>query len=586
MGLPATSTIAYNGVIFPSPLTKLRISSRPEMDDAARTIKYVVYSVDLEAVLASGNAGTATTVAQYQQLLQQPAGRLQISNTGFFELDTQLFNADVRFGPHPTLLAWEPLGAHLAARVHWQCDVALSPCVLGELNVTYPGIPGGTAQLAAFNYVVEWELDTSGLSTRSVSGYLEAWLDRVGQSRLTSRTADDYRALINVPVPLGFRRTRQNYRLSPDRRRLDFAIADTEIDSENPLANGAVDMRMRHRLSSSMEKGFTEWDGEISGSIRMRPGVDQSLSWSIFVLAVRGRLKWALDHSESPPGASAASKGVILDGLSFEEDIFGREHSFSVRYRQWTKLETILTASGVWQPIPNASWGTWRASVETMWGPRGRLGMGYAPGQDVIVDLCGGEGNVQGEIVSAPTNANPPAEQPLGFPCPPKERSWLEYEGHVIVRHTRNVLYHHLLKPGAAIDLENRGLLPGDDVQKGLPPLDAQAFNMQVPVALGATIWLYGRAKRIGFDIPRPEIKQVPGTSFEVRHGVGGSFSSRQIGRYGSCKVFEAKWRLPFTLFGAPSDLRVPVPPNHQIGDVISVVPEPTPPPQTEPITQ
>ena len=586
MGLPATSTVAYNGITFPSPLTHLRISSRSVFDDAQRTIKYVSYTLELEAVLASGNAGTSFTVAAYQQKLQEPGRRLTVSNTGFFEVDTQLFNADVEFGPKPRLLSWEPLGAHLAARVFWVCEFAISPCVLGELNVSYPGIPGGTGQLAAFNYVVGYSISADGLSARSVTGFLETWLDRINGSRLTSRTADDYRFLIKPTVPLGFRRVRQEFTLSQDRRRLDFAIVDEEIDSDRPLAGGAVQMQVRQRVGADAEKkgGMNVWDGEFTGTIKIDRGRSQSDAWVIFLITIRERLKWIKDHS-------FAGGGVMLLGLEFDEEIFGRTASFALRYRQFTTLDGILEASGLWQSVPGTDWGLYRTSLQQAWSERGHAQLRYNPGQDVIIDLCGGEGNVQEESYALPPAQPPlpPPRQALGVSCPPREASFIDYDNRLMTRWSRKTMIHQMLKtgtipaevgaPGAFADNANRAKFPSmvanDKIfQKGLPTF--------------VEVVMMGRAVRFGYPIPRPRFHDVPlpGLPDVVFHESSerDTFSQRVIGKSGDCKIYEAHWRMSYFVEGDMTGKLIPIAPNHQVGGTFIVDEEPLAIPLPEPI--
>lgn len=558
MPLPAVSQISYNGFTFPTPMVKSRVRIEPKWDDADRTISYNVYTLEVEAIIAGDALAVGQTLTGIRQLLTKPAGLLIIADTGLGSPAEVIVNltingtdADVMWGPKPRLLTWEPIGSNLAVRIVWVCQFAKSDCVLiAPVN-----------QFSALNYETRWGINGAGLTRRTISGFAEIPINRAGSGvRIVSRAADQIRAQIQPTVPLGFKRTSQDWILSANRTKLSFTITDEEIASDNPYFPGVHEIEIEHNVAASISTtlGLNRWQGRFSGTILLDKFQSKDAAWLMFLFVIRQRFLKMIEFEET----------VLLTGLEFNEQIFGKRVRFSLSYLHTTDLNDILSRSGLFQPVSGTSWGQYRASLEnTAWSQRGHAGLRFQPGLDVIVDLCGGTGQLLAEDANQGL-ASQPREQLLGVPCPDPEHSWFLYDANIAVSAEHGTISHTLMRDSTLALEAQIGLKSGDLQQRAWPPelrSSPNHFALQQSAGPTALIMFTGRAIRVGKKIPRPKLT-IPGVSIAPRPRFY-LFDQKVLGHLGrGCPIHEARWWIEYDVDGPINRDDIPSVPNHAIG--------------------
>jgi hypothetical protein len=204
------------------------------MDEAQRTTVYVEHSLEVEGyVVPNVVTGTTDTVlSTARKLLTAQGGALDYSDKGFGDLVVNVEAGgvrDVSWGPHPEILEWIPLGGDGVGtcKVVWRVTTRIPECT----SAVYAGAP------LALNYEQDFSIDEAGYTTVGTSGYIEIPMTRRTQTdRSLPDSADQYRERLQAAVPLGYRRNSQDYRLSKDKRRLDFSWRDEEIPAARQKA--------------------------------------------------------------------------------------------------------------------------------------------------------------------------------------------------------------------------------------------------------------------------------------------------------------------------------------------------------------
>jgi hypothetical protein len=583
--LPNGGTFSYNGVQFVA-LYRSRISSKPTFDQAHRAVTDIEHTLELEGYVTGQGAGATTdaVMTSLRRNLTVAGAPLVYRNKGFGDLivnSTALSPVkDVAWGPFPEVLEWVPLGGECyAARVKFRVVTRIPECV----GARYTFTP------MAFNYSQDFDIDADGFTTIRTTGYLEIPLTRAGGgSRLVLDTADRYREKVRPEVPLGFQRQSQSFKLSADKRRLDFTFVDVEQPAALP--DGVTHIQATHRVESDLKSGFRQWMITVEATITLARGLPKTDALAIFLLILASRTK-AEAWRQRGQGF-----GILPQRMVFEDDIFGRTARFSVTLKDLggLSIKEILNLSGIWTPIEGTDWTRWRTSLAPYTGVRGWAGAQALPVDDAILDLCGGAAQPtvpQGGNVKAGGNAsrpgggrNPVAVNPR-FPNAPSQppaadftqtvleglspdNSWVHYRTRIHygekahpVRHKPQLKNGQQAAAPGGVDATALDAL-ADVVGAGLKSvsgwLQAPADVVQQALTPSRVITLTGEAVRLGYRASLPALTSVGGVAVtEMERQV----SEEVVGSVGDLPIYGTTWSIDY-LLPAPISSNLPVSAN------------------------
>lgn len=547
------ATCSYNGISFLS-MYRSKVSFRPILDEAQRTTVYVEHSLDVEGYVQS-DSGTGTTLASIRKLLSACAGTLTYQDKGFGDLVVNTGSVwDVKWGPIPEVVDWVPLGGDgRAARVHWRCTTRIPECDAAKYKLA----------ILAFNWEISHDFDNDGYATENVSGYLEIPMTRTAQSnRNPPDSVDRYREQLEQSVPLGFHRRNQKYRISSDRRRIDFSWSDQEVS--DPLMPKTTKMDLEYTVRAPMP--YVKWTIGLSGSVTVARGVPKVEALTAFLKVWESRI-----------AVLRKTKGVtvIPTDIYISEQVFGRTSRFSygaLVTMPNAKPATFLLAAKVWFPVDGTDYGKWRTSLydAKQSQVRGYSGLKYKPEYDLIVDLCmtPGEDLVQ-ELVpippqqkTGPTDANLVNESSELRRVKP-ETSNLDYRMRTELLEEQNVMRHQPLptkKPqGDTTDNARRinATLDDADMRRQVGGIGASQGDMPDEVYQQASpparrFRLVGSSVRVGYRTPVPKVESLGGVTVteEGRH-----VTEEQIGAIGGTPIFRTAWLITYAVPRAPSAL-------------------------------
>lgn len=477
-------TISYNGVRFGSH-SKLKISTAFEMDSAGRTVTAHRHNMTVSAIVTPDDAeGLDPTMEDLRFLLSQAGGALVIDQTGFGSLyvNGTVGTSDLGFGPKPRVLEWAPIGNNLAAEVVWQCEFMTSPCP-----------DTADSGLMAFNYAVDYQINNKGYSTRTVSGALQIGMTRDG--RTIPDTADAYREQIRVDAPANFKRTNQNYSLSEDKRTLQFAITDTEIESPNAWPAGVTEIDVRHRVRwAKRGRARKLLPNSITANITLAPDQPRARAWEIFRQIFLQRIGVAQQNTGTP---------VILESLECIEDLYGTNLSFSIEYTITAELSTFFTLTQVLAPI-SIDWQAWKQTMLLTESLRGPADLSHQPSEDRIVDICD----------TSPTTAQP-YNQPfippiIGFQAycnqrPSPEFSYIRFDATITDETETNTFLVKTL--GAPSVTPNQ--FTSSDTSASIETVSSDALNLEIQGNPYMRFRWKGVAERVGYKIPKPHLTHI-----------------------------------------------------------------------------
>ena len=465
--------IYYNGVTFPTETETVEIQAKPMPDSAGRTVAYVHYAITLHAIVYyQGQAqSTDSTMESLRVLLQQYGGEFHYENVGFGNLTINVEGnnsgqgasgpaRDVLWGPKPQLLRWKPQG-QVAADVTWTVEVAIPECMSGTNNYQF-------AFLEAV-YQLEIDEDQSGYSTRTMSGHLRIPQTRasVGDRTLTDQ-ADAYRERINPPLQPGFRRVPGTFTLSEDKCRLDFVIKDIEVGPNYP-PQGVVEVSASHRLSTDKILGGI-WNGTLQATYELSRVRDRSQAFKAFYALWQDRVNQYKGKTFTADNQTFPVTPIMKHLEIGEPEIYGRKcAAFNLTYTLSCDLKTIVSASGLWRPVPGNNWSLWSTSLQTD-GPmavRGNAGLKFNLDGDIIVDLCVGLNQQSSLSTGAPSQ---PAVLSTMQPQPTSLSSWLAYQSTAWLERHDETVELKTLPPTQQAVLTGGGTVPiggGGGIQPG-----------------------------------------------------------------------------------------------------------------------
>lgn len=539
MFLNQLGTLSYNGYSFDG---SSKITAQIEMvqDEAQRTIIYQRQTFTIEATVADTDTGA--DMDDIKRRLGEQGRTLRVIQRGF--ADNLIVGPDgvpdLKFGPVPRIISWQPIGANRACEIVWEVVVHLPYC---------DNTAARRSGLLAFNYEANFAI-RKGHTVRTITGYLE-----IGQTRLGRRApdcADLYRKLVNPIAPDGFDR-QHNWTTSKDKCRLDFTIVDTQIVSKFAFPVGVSEASGRHRSSwSRNNRGATRLRNSINMDLEMVPGVSQSQAWAIFGNIVSQRINHA--KKQGLP--------VLLDELSVEEDIWGRASSFSVGWQILKSCAGCLPQhSGLWQPI-GTDWTRWRVSMSSIFDNRGVAQLGVGAG-DAIIDLCGDAGAT---MTLDSRNYTPDEPKPKYAPLykneiPPPQYSYLKFDNAIIPARSRPVQRQAYLQ-----STESAAELAGDDLAGRAPfafgPTGGTSDEIQEGGRSRYEVTMVGTATRAGYPVPRPSLESIGKQSTTE---TSCKMAQTVVGNWFGLPIYSAVWTAKYVVGNSPGQMKAQANPKEEV---------------------
>jgi len=607
----------YNGVVFP-PAVGARVQVEPVYESSGRVPKWWKHTLTLEFVITPqmsptldfGTGGTAVdkNTEVFKRALTVPGRTLKFTQKGFGMTDRVIVNAiastytvspdnDLNFGPKPELITWESIGSSRAVRVQWSVEFALAVCCFSDSNGDglCDGSPEGiwsegNPRFTEFNYSVSLGVDEEGWMTRSLIGTVEvpgvlvdggvpAGAAAVGAVPAFSRVIPltiVQNTITNLFIRLpGFHRTFQ-WDVSRDFRRLDFRITDSEIHSDNPYLNGVLKCQASHRMKSGMDKGFYQWECLIAGTFTIQPNIARWLAFSMFLTIVRSRLaavplsntemirEWNDTGTVSIPETVSTVASWIPGDIEIEEELYGREFSFSFSYTLYASWAQIIRASKMFYPIEDGNWGSWLTTqAPALSSGRGTSDLSVGGTSSIVVHCTDGvtpsnNNTIQGSLERLYL-ANLFQVQ-----CPPADQSWLDYKVWFEINNNANYVSHYKSWVTSASEmLEEVGAEAAEILKQAVGPnlysayrqlQNMSATNNHTVQATSHGKWhitMVGYAIRACYDIPVPNLTyyggQIPKLIAENINP-----NRKRLNGFGVLPVYATGWRKTYELAAPP----------------------------------
>ncbi|MEM4360031.1 MAG: hypothetical protein QXT45_05845 [Candidatus Bilamarchaeaceae archaeon] len=613
--------IEYNGFVFSGPRFRWTISVQPKMSEDGRTTIGNVYRLMVRYIATDDQDGVSAFIHDSPQksmwaargVLQEARTRLTkngrclvIYNMGFdISVNCPGMNTvynvwDTNYGPKCVDLQIRPIGNGLCSQLDWTCEWIIPECVVepgtghpdhktsgitdtGNLsNIGFPFTnPALHDYVESFSMTVGFSIDMYGLTSRVVSGNVVIPLNRASATGDGSETdlitvADHIRELIAPPIPVGFRRVRQEWNVSADCKSLSFTITDEELADRWPYPPGIVRLDLRH--SVQVDQVATVGDSHvrcnISGAIEIAKGYDLEIAFYRVILLAQSRIDRAIEANKVAAGPNDQSR-VMVTSISITEKLFGGIGvEFSIDYLIMKAVSAlrlgIVNATGLFKDFNNLDainldHKEWLLSlghnpdnnefaVNKPLHQRGLANLTYGFSNNPIVGPCDINNSLpafnDSDVVPVPQNGGS-----LGLTCPNTGFAYVEWDSNIEVVVDNVVVYHEPLKG------PNQGSGGGNEEDntvetsegESMTPIPYRSSNVpliteRVRNNSDMIIRLKGKASRIGAHPQIPErlnerYKQFkdliePTKNNKIRRSKGG--------RVGACPLFEAQWEINY----------------------------------------
>lgn len=569
--LPARGTCAYNSYTF-NGTAKTRMVGRPVKSRDGRTITHVDYTLTVEWFLYDQENGLscANQMILARRSLQAPRKRLQYLTNGFGDLDVNGADAakqDLRWGPQPSEVQYEVVGHGQIWKCIWYCTFSVSECSSLSLNAL---------SVMGFGYGAKWSFDETGYCTRTITGYVQT--PGYVRANGTWGTADDLRDLIQVQIPLGFRRAPREFTLSDDRTTLDFTITDVEIPAES-LPDGCTEADGMYDVSNMNPRDLSHWNGRFSCNYTVSPDRPRRDAWDAFWALVIDRIQWNITQNQQ---RGQGNNKPLLTSFRIGEGLYkgNRRMTFDLSFMFTADLKNMMIDSGMWRPVPHTDSRHWASSVGSILGNRGLSDLRFDAAGDIIINLCDVSANLR--TPNEPNNG--PVLHTEDAPGNPqmKTEGYIRYQNRIDLKTQSGYIATRLLTNSdarfnrsmtARTDSSGNPVLttdPSSSPPPGVPqndfpfvpptPTAADVESVQARVVPGQTARLRGYAVRVGKPAPPPKLLQVgdsPAIPSLQQH-----FDQMHVGFVMGVPMFYSEWNLPYSLpdvTGGRRDSRVPL---------------------------
>jgi hypothetical protein len=542
--LTQSGTITYNGYSLQGPRNSVQLEVEPVYDSSGRYVTHSKLRFSIDGWITSDTAGgssggsdTATHMTQIRGAWSQAGGALVITGFGFGDVNvnTSPDNRDVNFGPKPQPLEMRNVSDKCIV-IAWIIEAEIKICANG-------GISGIIGRMKEFVYNVRYSIKPNGCTVRTVEGHLEVFLNaaEVGGLRI-NETADDYRNLVEVPIPKGFYRSHpQEYKLSNDKQRLYFKVSDEEPESDNAYPPGVAFMHMESGITSDLfgqGGNFTIQEGFFTGEIQMAKPFPVSLAWERALLIMKERLVHAFNNNTSP----------LITYVSVSESLFERKVSFVVRYRLLSSsLDKLVSGSGMFLNLTTTKYQTYIQSMQLAWANRGVARLQHDATSELLPNSC-----VSNQRISIMDKV---AEYHLGgsvggifLRCPPKDTSYLLFDNLIgIEGDSQNITITQMpTSPQTSASQTAESPVMSAARSNNYVYLGNRGKSTQKVQSTGdgkfkKRIVVRGRAYRVGFTPEIPKLSKYLGQ----QAGFVAKESRQEItitSYYGECPIYAGTW--------------------------------------------
>jgi hypothetical protein len=568
MALSQVGTLSYNGITFDA-FHRSTARATPVWDEAGRTITHVEWQIDVVWPVQASGSALDTVMELYRTALMTPAQTLVYSNKGLstdFSVGPSGTFFDVEWGPKPLYLELVAWGDH-GGILKWGVSCKLPYCAS-----TSSGGSKYKNNIMAANYEVSYDIDEEGLTSLTTSGYIEVPNTRYktgDAGRPVTFSADSFRPQIRPEVPVGFQRVAPGrFKLSKDKRRLDFTFVDRELHF--PLPDNCVAADIEHTVEGDNFKGFQNWRGSITATITTAAGVTKATAFDRFMLVVASRLRKTPAKGDVAPRAQQIDESFIwLRGIGFREQVLTRQSSFFCRYEIInSSLTHILGVSKLWTPVTGTNFNSWKTSLDNgPWRARGNAGLAFGSTEDVIIDLCSTRkqppaGDPTQQPNAGQNDAGAKGKAAQGAQLVKPEASWVNFKMGVEMHVDGKVIRHKPLTGAAktsvkspVIDAFKTSKQQGATGKTTPQATSTVADGVQRVAGPSTNIVLYGYAERISYAVPVPSITSVGGQGVVLKNEYVNSYVSSAVG---GLPVNRTEWRLEYMVPLGPNALTTP----------------------------
>lgn len=503
------SAIEYNGFKFP-PATKSNAKMTPVYDDSGRVLKYMRLEIKVSFYLLHGmmlgtngsgannlysgsynyvNSHMPTSIQDadhttddemdyIRATLLQPCQLLRFESQGLGSVlvqDGSSTRRDVDNGPKPKLVTWKPL-TNKVCYVEWEVSTTFLPC---DTFATLPYV--------GFSYDANFTVSKEGLTTRRISGQIEIPLTRRPLTAVVEADVSDDFNFANIrndilaffPMLPRFHRT-QDYKVTTDRKYVQFTLTDTEINSEEAFGPGIVYGDVKITSANRKAMVLSQFDVTLGGTLHLAAGFPKSYALDeisrIFKKVFTDSyglgskfIEASADASDSehregsPTLAEMAQKSTAyLTNVSFTDNLFDRSVSFSIRWWLFTTLKTLFDATGMFVPLSRrpgdtfeayatrqqANWEEWKGKMVFAVEDGGFSGLSMNQDDDLIISICHQQTIPDAPAAKAPPEYEDPEVNEDGH-VPPGNRqaydSWMHFDSKFDLETKEHTTHHAML---------------------------------------------------------------------------------------------------------------------------------------------
>lgn len=531
-------TLSYGSVTF-SVMRNCTFRYEPRYLDSARRVIALDCYLSVVARVHGSDATSSTRTRTQSRMdslvdqLSQSGKRLIIQDIGLGgAIDTGSTTPDIDFGPRPRVISWRPIGGDLVGEVVWECHFTIPPkCASNSINA---------GEVMSFEYAIAYQTNNEGLLTRVITGHIGIVQFRNGLKIAANPEAAYDKIIFNCPQyfqPVTFSR-----QINHARNRIDFVCVHEEQTNE-AYPEGIIEADVDQDLEN-IPPGFINWQGTLSGTMRVAPGVAKKVAADKFFIIMFDVAKHLND--------AAGAKGIVIpERIRFGTKKFGRTSRFFVQWRMVACLHEILAKAGIWSSVPGTDYTKWKASMQKigLFSPRGIGGYRFNANDDVILDLCEQPAKVSiGNDTGYRTTPGGDAKLSLDCPEVTKEKSYLFFKNAIQGVQSQSVILHKIMqafKPGIAT--------VGDGILApfiGSGGSSSNAEKQDIAQYSGTSedyVLMTGRALRLKFTPEIPKLESVGGVKLEE---LGRQVVVEPEASYFDCPLIGARWAVLYRVKG------------------------------------
>lgn len=377
-GFLSDVTITYNGFTF-SEYTTYRVETNILYDESnisqtEHQTEIVVDSVIPKASIVNLGGRTSDNDSQaLKYILSQFGKKLLIQNTGTGAITSE--DGDVIDGVRPKRVLVENLGDGQSVRVVWIAEFNHRPTdytgysFVRESNIRSVSISS--------DYVINERQRLSRVTTfviKSANSLSDAFglkFKSIGTLYRFFRNSG-FNTSLWRQTRIPFSNKNWNMTVSPDRKTAIVTFTENQIDSNEVYPLGVMEIDVRHRTNSSLDKGFRLWTNEFSGTITLgplNPNQYRYAAWAAYVSLFRRRYELGIQKASTSTGYQGSQSRILWPrvlSIEIEEELYNKSTlSFRVRYdQQVNNLMEVFERTGILQgPQTTESDINWSSSI-------------------------------------------------------------------------------------------------------------------------------------------------------------------------------------------------------------------------------